>query len=148
MILAQKVALISSAIFLNIGLISGIWKYLAMAKSDQGKAPEYVDILHRATLLYSFACLVLFVLAGQSVFSAKLNLWAVIAAISFFYLANIPYLIHAILRDTDNQFQKPYKIGTWAIPKIMFHGFMVLLITAELGGALILTIGTIKKLWV
>ncbi len=31
------------------------------------------------------------------------------------------YMAHAILRDTDNQFPKPYRIGRLFIPPRLFH---------------------------
>ena len=48
-----KIAYLFSSIFFLTGLLSGIWKYIGIAKN--GKAHIYVDILHRAAFFYSFA---------------------------------------------------------------------------------------------
>lgn len=144
---AEKLAL-TSAIFLFLtGLLTGIWKYAAIARSRHATAPVYVDVLHRATLLYSFACVLLFTLAGLSVYPDIVNTLAVAVVVFFFVFANITYLIHALLRDTDNQFEKPYRLGSLRLPPWLFHGAMFALIAGELGGTLVLAAGALKGIW-
>lgn len=147
MILAEKIALTGAATFFIFGLITGIWKYAGIVKSQKAEAPAYVSILHRACLLYSFACLVLFHLAKFSAFSDCLNAWAVSVVIFFFIFANTTYLIHAILKDTDNQFKKPHRLGKFELSPALFHFSMLALIAGEVGGTLVLTIGAFMKIW-
>lgn len=47
-----------SGTLLVIGMLAGAWKWQEAASED-ARAPLYVDILHRAPLMYSFAKLVL-----------------------------------------------------------------------------------------
>lgn len=57
---AIKISLIASGIFLLTGLLSGVLKYRRIMTSPRHRAPVYVDkIAHRASLLYSFAALVI-----------------------------------------------------------------------------------------
>ena len=46
----------AGAIFL-LALVLGVWKYRQMATSPNHLAHPYVDIAHRAALMYSFATL-------------------------------------------------------------------------------------------
>jgi hypothetical protein len=91
------------------GLITGVWKYRAMFASPEATAPVYVDICHRASLMYAFACLVLAEFAGLSAWNATVNLIATATPILFFALAVASYAIHGFLRDTDNQLQRPHR---------------------------------------
>ncbi|HYD26333.1 hypothetical protein [Brevundimonas sp.] len=45
-----------------------------MITSEAGEAPAYVDICHRAALMYAFTCLVLAQFAGLSVWPEPVNL--------------------------------------------------------------------------
>jgi len=145
--LAEKVAISSAVFFFTIGLGTGVWKYLAIVRSDKAQAPVYVDVLHRATLLYSFACMILYALSHLSVYSELVNTAAVVSVVVFFVFANSTYLIHALLQDTENQFQKPYQIGRWKMPSFLIHGSMVALILGEIGGTLVLSWGALTRVW-
>lgn len=57
--LAVKVTLAASGIFLFVGLVGGILKYRGIMTSPNHRAHPYIDIAHRAALLYSFAALVM-----------------------------------------------------------------------------------------
>ena len=131
---AQNLCLFASGLFLMTGLITGVWKYLAMIKSENGQAHYYVDTCHRASLLYSFASLVILQFVNLSPYSASLTLLFSALPVAFFAFAISTYLIHGILKDTENQFESPHKLGSYSLPKILFHGSMVLLIIAEIGG--------------
>ena len=61
--LPVRVALAGSGIFLMAGLLTGVWKYAKIAQSPSATAPVYVDIAHRAALMYAFASLVIAALA-------------------------------------------------------------------------------------
>ncbi|MBP9888952.1 MAG: hypothetical protein KBF93_21840 [Leptospiraceae bacterium] len=145
--IAQKYCLTAAGIFFLTGLVTGIWKYYKISQSKEAQAPFYIDTAHRASLLYSFASILLLIFAQYSVFSDTMNAWAAISALSFFGFAIVTYILHGILEDTDNQFRKPFQLGNFHLPEFLFHGFMFLLVIAELGGSAVLVVGTIKAIW-
>ena len=98
---ASAFAIVSAGVFLLVGLFSGLWKFLQMWRSEQGLAHPYLDIAHRASLLYGFACLTLAVLAHFSTFSPNYNLFAAVTVIVFFALAVAGDLIQAALNGPD-----------------------------------------------
>jgi hypothetical protein len=112
--------------------VLGVWKYRGMASSPEGLAHPYVDIAHRAALLYSFATLLIAVFVELSGWSETVDLIAAFALILFFVAAIAGYVIHGWRRDTDNQFRDPIP-GT--------HPFMWALIVAEIGGFAVLLAG-------
>ena len=140
---AESFALISAGLFLLAGMLSGWWKYHHMMRSDDATAPTYVDICHRTALMYAFACVVLQQLALHSRWSATTNLLAVAIPILFFASAVAIYFIHGLLRDTDNQLQRPHKLGHGNVPSILIRSYMVLLALGEIGGVLVLLAGVI-----
>jgi hypothetical protein len=145
--LAQMYCLTGAAIFFLTGLLTGIWKYYRIVTSEKAVAPVYVDTVHRASLMYAFAAILLHVFAGYSVYSDAVNAWAALAALAFFALAIGTYLVHGFLNDTDNQFLRPYKVGIIKLPPFLIHGFMLLLIIAEVGGSGILVWGSMLRVW-
>lgn len=144
---AQQLCLTAAFVFFMTGLITGIWKYRHMARTPDAVAPAYVDIAHRSSLLYSFAALLLGEFAARSVFPAEVNALAAAAALTFFALAIGTYVMHGILRDTDNQLRRPHRLGTYLLPPWLTGVFMSLLILAELGGALVLGLGALLGIW-
>lgn len=141
-----SVALMAAAAFLMTGLLTGLWKYLAIATSPQARAPYYVDIAHRASLLYAFAALLLAVMAGLSPWSPGLTWWATVAPLVFFAAAIFGYLVHGWLNDTRNQLARPHVLGRFHLPGWAIHGFMAALVIAEIGGAGVLTVGVFCRL--
>jgi hypothetical protein len=73
---APIIAISCAGIFFMVGLLTGAWKFSCMMKSKDFKAPYYVDIAHRAALLYSFAAILIAVFAYFSVFSRWVNVLA------------------------------------------------------------------------
>ena len=147
MILAAKLTLLFTGVFFLTGLITGIWKYAHIARSEDACAPAYVDIAHRASLLYSFAALVIFKFVELSPYSPG---WTLIFALGpqvFFALAIGTYVIHGLLNDTDNQLRKPYRLGSKRMPGFMIHGFMWALIAAEVGGFVALFAGVMQRVF-
>ncbi len=110
-----------------------MWKYHGIRTSPEHSAHVYVDIAHRAALMYSFATLVLAALVELSAFAPVVNVLAAAVPIVFFVAAIASYCIHGALRDTTNQFEKPMPGGTYL--------FMVALIVGEIGGVLVLLAG-------
>lgn len=132
--LAAQVALLASGGFLLTGLMTGVWKYRHMIASDDGTAPNYVNIAHRAALLYSFASVVLFELVIRSPFSAGVELFTVAAPVAFFTVATSSYILNGVTRVTDNQFRDTPNPG-------LLRAGMWALIIAEVGGISVLFTG-------
>ncbi len=144
---AVALAVIGSGFLLLVGLFTGVWKYTAIMASEKSRAPYYVDIAHRASLMYSFSALVLAVLASLSVWSPMMNFWAVAANLIYFVFAIMTYVVHGALRDTQNQLARPHKLGKRTLPNFMISVSMWSLIVAEVGGTLILFSGAVVRLW-
>lgn len=130
------VSILASGIFLMVGLLSGIWKFFGILKSEKGQAHPYVDIAHRAALLYSFASLVLAALVYFSPYSYGVQMGAVLTPIFFFALAIATYLYHGAVKDTENQFQPSSALS---------NVVMVLLIVGEIGGVAVLIVGFLES---
>jgi len=128
-----------------VGLLTGTWKYLSIRSSPEARAPVYVDIAHRASLLYSFAALVLGKLAEESPYSPAVTFAAAAAPLAFFALAISTYVVHGILRDTDNQLEKPHRLGKRTVPGALVTVFMGSLIAAEIGGTAVLLWGFVER---
>ncbi|OZF01656.1 hypothetical protein [Rhodococcoides fascians] len=127
-----KILLLLAGLILLWALGLGVWKYRQMATSPTALAHPYVDIAHRAALMYSFATLILAALAEFSGFPTAVNLIAGLVVTFFFVAAIASYMVHGLLKDTDNQFENPVH-GT--------HGFMWTLAVAEIGGTGVLVAG-------
>lgn len=143
---AVIVSLLSSGLFFMVGLLTGVWKYLAIMSSEKAEAPYYINIAHRASLMYSFASLMLAVFALLSVLPDNVNFWASVFPNVFFGAAIFTYVVHGVLRDTDNQLEKPHRLGPMTLPGFLISLFMWLLIAAEVGGSAVLVWGMTKGL--
>jgi hypothetical protein len=132
MTLAQTITTSACGLFFLTGMLSGIWKWHAMVRTPDHKAPFYVDTAHRAALLYSFACLVLLEFLRHSPFPEALNALAVSAPIAFFAIAVGTYLLLGAQNATDNQFAHETATQRYA---------MIALIIAEVGGFSVLFAG-------
>ncbi|MDL1944834.1 hypothetical protein FBQ99_21110 [Chloroflexi bacterium CFX2] len=141
MAIASKLTLAASGIFFLTGLLTGIWKYISIVRSEKREAPRYVNVAHQASLMYAFAALLLLKFLEFSPYTDTVNLLAVAFPLLFFALAIATYIAHGILQDTDNQFQEPFRLGRILIPPPLFHLFVWLLIIAEVGGFLVLFMG-------
>ncbi|MDN5863502.1 MAG: hypothetical protein L0H19_08640, partial [Salinisphaera sp.] len=113
----------------------------------QAEAPYYVNIAHRAALLYSFAAVLLAVFAARSAWPEIWNLIGVIGNVVFYAAAIAMYCLHGYLQDTDNQLQRPHKVGKGEMPAWQMTLFMMLLIIGEVGGFLILFSGVLFRWW-
>lgn len=127
--------------FFLAALLTGVWKYAHIRRSPEARAPVYVDIAHRAAFMYAFSCLLLAYFADLSRWSAEWNLIGVGSAVLFFVAAWSTYLVHGVLRDTDNQLEQPYRLGDRTLPAWLVHGYMVALIVGEIGGFLVVFSG-------
>ena len=143
---AVKLCIVSAGIFFLAGLVTGAWKYFHIARSPTATSPIYVDLAHRAALLYSFASLLLAVFAGLSVWPTRVDLVAAALPLAFFALAIGGYVVHGMLRDTDNQFLKPHRLGRGEVHPALLTGFMWVLMAAEIGGFAVLFAGALQAL--
>ena len=131
-----KAVLLADAIMFLYALLLGVWKYRQIATSEDHTSHLYVDIAHRAALLYSFALLLIATFVELSGFSELVNLLAAGAMAFYFFASVTTYAIHGWREDTDNQFRD-------AIPGT--HAYMLTLIIAEIGGWLVLVAGFLDK---
>ena len=143
---AVRLCIVSAGVFFLVALLTGAWKYFHIARSPQAVAPVYVDIAHRAALMYSFAALLLAVFAGLSAWSPAVNLVAAALPLAFFGFAIGSYVVHGMLRDTDNQFLKPHRVGTATLHPSLIAASMWALMAAEIGGFAVLFAGALQAL--
>ncbi|RAU90764.1 hypothetical protein DQP58_22340 [Mycobacterium colombiense] len=100
-----KITLLAAGLIFLLALVLGVWKYREMMTSDNHLAHPYVDIAHRAALLYSFATLLLAVFVQLSAWPVWVNLTAAGVVVFFFVAAIAAYISHGARRDTVNQFE-------------------------------------------
>jgi preprotein translocase subunit SecG len=127
-----KLTLLAAGLIFLLALALGVWKYRQMATSENHLAHPYVDIAHRAALLYAFATLLIAAFVELSGWPTWLNLTAAMVVIAFFVIAIVTYIVHGARRDTTNQFENPDR-GV--------HAGMLALIVAEIGGFTVLLSG-------
>lgn len=130
---ASTLSLTSAGVFFLWGLLFGAWKYACIARSPEAQAPPYVDVAHRAALLYSFACMLLAQMTRASAWSNAVNLAATLVLVFYFAASVLSYAVHGALRDTDNQLKRPHRLGRKTIGNRVMLAFMVSLIVAEVG---------------
>lgn len=131
---ASIIAISCAGIFFMVGLLTGAWKFSCMMKSKNFKAPYYVDIAHRAALLYSFAAILIAVFAYLSIFSSWVNIIATIAPLLFFAIAIVNYIKLGFVNETNNQLRDSENPSG---DKIIMGSLMV----AEIGGFFVLLVG-------
>lgn len=100
-----KITLLAAGLIFLLALVLGVWKYREMMTSQNHLAHPYVDIAHRAALLYSFATLLLAVFVHLSAWPVWVNLTAAGVVVFFFVAAIAAYISHGVRRDTVNQFE-------------------------------------------
>ncbi|OBG65790.1 MULTISPECIES: hypothetical protein [unclassified Mycobacterium] len=132
--LDTKVTLLAAGLIFLLALVLGVWKYRQIMVAPDHRAHPYVDIAHRAALLYSFATLLLAVFVELSAWPTWANLTAAGVVVFFFVGAILSYIAHGARRDTVNQFADPAP-GTGLM--------MALLIAGEIGGFSVLLAGFI-----
>jgi hypothetical protein len=131
---AIKITLLFSGIYLLTGMLTGILKYQGMMKSEKHEAPIYIDIAHRASLLYSFAALVMAKLLEFSPFPLWIQVLATTIPLVYFSLAIVSYIKLGLQGVETTQFSERNFITTW---------FMYSLIAGEIGGVFLIVIGFI-----
>jgi len=143
---AVHLAQLSCGVLFLVGLATGVWKYRGMVTSPSGLAPPYVDVCHRAALMYAFACLVLTEFAQLSAWSEAVNFAAVGVPVLFFVLAVASYALHGVMRDTDNQIRRPHVLGDRHVHGGFVSAFVYATAIGEIGGFLVLFSGSMPRL--
>lgn len=129
---ATAVTLLAAGLIFLLALTLGVWKYRQMVTSESHVAHPYVDIAHRASLLYASATLLTAVFVELSAWPGWVNLTAAMVLVFFFLAAIVSYIVHGVRRDTTNQFERP---------SLGMHISMVLLVAGEIGGFAVLLAG-------
>jgi hypothetical protein len=129
-----KITLLAAGLIFLLALCLGVWKYRQILAAEDHHAHPYVDIAHRAALLYSFATLLIAAFVELSAWSTWVNATAAMVVVFFFVAAIVSYIVHGVLRDTTNQFER----ATW-----MTQVSMAALIIGEIGGFGVLLAGFI-----
>jgi len=140
---SEVIAIIAAGVFFLTGLLTGVWKYLQIRSSENATAHPYVDIAHRASLLYSFAALLLAKFCAISQLPQTIEIWAVIMPLLYFASAILLYILHGALQDTENQLKPPFRLGQGELPGAFIIGYMWTLIAAEIGGFIVLFYGVL-----
>ena len=133
-----KAVLLGAGLMFLLALVLGVWKYKQMATSESHVAHPYVDIAHRAALLYSFATLLVATFVQFSGWSELVDLLAAGVLYFFFIGAIAGYAYHGWRRDTDNQFRDPTPSAA------VVHGYMVALIVGEIVAFSVLIAGFVE----
>lgn len=134
-----KITLLAAGLIFLLALVLGVWKYRQIMVAEDHRAHPYVDIAHRAALLYSFATLLIAVFVEFSAWPPWVNLTAAMVVVFFFVAAIAGYISHGARRDTVNQFEHPGR---------GLRATMVLLIAGEIGGFGVILAGFIAgQLW-
>lgn len=141
---ASVLCIACAGLLLMIGLLTGVWKFAQMWRNHRGLAHPYVDIAHRAALMYSFACIVMAALAAFSVWSARVNFFAALLPLIYFFAAVFSYMLQGLLSGPDNQMRQPHRFGQFPMPRALLGLFMGSLIVAEIGGIAVLLVGFLK----
>ena len=136
--LSYKLAIICAGIFFLNALLTGVWKYLQMASNANGLAHPYVDTAHRASLLYSFASILLAEFVKISTLPQKLEVFALSLLLFYFAIAIIGYMMHGYAQKTDNQIK-----DITPVTRVLMWS----LIFAEIGGFLIIFYGVLRALF-
>ena len=129
-----KITLLAAGLIFLLALVLGVWKYRQIVVAEDHRAHPYIDIAHRAALLYAFATLLIAIFVELSAWPAWVNLTAAMIVVFFFVAAVASYISHGVRRDTVNQFEHPTRETGVS---------MALLIAGEIGGFAVIFAGFI-----
>ena len=103
---AVKISLAAAGFYLLAGMLIGVVKYRRTMRSEEHRAPVYIDIAHRAAFLYSFAALVIAALLERNSFTDAVLLPATLAVLTFFSLTILGYLLTGYKRRNGKLIQR------------------------------------------
>jgi hypothetical protein len=78
-----RITLLAAGLIFLLALVLGVWKYRQIMAAPDHRAHPYVDIAHRAALLYSFATLLLAAFVELSAWPTWVNLTAAALVVVF-----------------------------------------------------------------
>ena len=136
MSLAVKINLAAAGCYLLAGMLLGVLKYRRIMTSAEHRAPVYVDIAHRAALMYSFAALVMARLVEANAYAERTLVVASLLVLLFFTVTILGYSAHGLRDSTDNIFAERNFTTTW---------YMYALIAGEIGGFGLILAGFLLK---
>lgn len=134
--LSVATAIVGAGVMLLLGMLTGTWKYAEMRRSPIARAPMYVDIAHRAALLYAAAMAVCALLAALSPLSQRVEMAAVVGNFVFFLIATLTYVSLGFRRVEETQYKQrnfTTGLGTWLLIVVEIGATSVLLVGAVLG---------------
>lgn len=134
--LSVALAIVLAGIMLLVGMATGTWKYIEMRRAPNARAPMYVDIAHRAALMYSFAIAVLALLAALSPLPQSVEIAAIIVDSLFFFIATGTYVLLGIRRTAKTQYHErtfTTGMGTWVLAIAEVGSTAVLVVGACMG---------------
>ncbi len=127
-----KILILFAGVFLLVGMLTGVWKYATIMKSEASKSSMYVDIAHRNALLFSFACLVMAKLMEFNPFSSAIQLTIVLIPLFYFSLTTINQIKEGLAGRTETIFKDRNFSTTW---------FTYGLIVGEVGSISLMIVG-------
>lgn len=145
--LAEKICMTAAFIFFMTGLCSGVWKYLLMVTSEDGRSRYYVDAAHRVSFIYAAASLLLAVFSFHSLFPGWLNVLSALTVNVLFASAIAMNVITGFKSDTNNQIRDSRKGVAGFAPLWVVNSYMIVLILGEVIGSAILGIGALLAIW-
>ncbi len=129
-----KISVLFAGLYLLVGMLTGVWKYAAIMKSENHKSSMYIDIAHRNALLFSFACLVIAKLMEFSPFSPVMQMIITLIPLFYFSLTTINQIKEGFAGRTETIFKERNFSTTW---------FTYGLIIGEVGAISLMIIGFI-----
>jgi hypothetical protein len=108
-----KLAVLFSGVYLLIGMLTGVWKYAAIMKSEKHKSSMYVDIAHRNALLFSFACLVIAKLMEFSPYTPTAQIVITVIPLFYFSVTTANQIKHGLAGRNETVFSERNFSTTW-----------------------------------
>lgn len=130
--LSVAIAIVLAGAMLLVGMATGTWKYIDMMRSPERRASRYINIAHRASLLYACAIGVLALMAMLSPLPQSVEVAAIAIDSLFFFIATGTYIQLGVKRVERTQYHErnfTTGAGTW------------ILAVAEIGSTLVLFVG-------
>lgn len=137
---AACIALSAAGLFFQAGLLTGLWKYLCMRRHPLAEAPHYVNVAHRASLMYAFSAQLLAMFAALSALPGWVNTIAVIPPLLFFAIAIFYYVQLGRTTASNNAIRD-------SADKNKDYMILNALAVAEIGGFSVLLAGFFSRLW-
>ncbi len=103
-----QVALLFSAFYFLAALLTGVWKWRAMLKSEDGQAHKYIDIAHHAALHYGPFILLAGILASLWPWESIFPAWILVEIMGWTMVLSLSrYIFLGLGATTTNQLYKP-----------------------------------------